>query len=91
MRLLTTSNRAIALADGGDPRGMFWVGGLLLREDASQYDGVPVDLPTGWTYLNAAASFGYGPAIDGLRNVPERLRHLVATDQTVADVEAAPP
>ncbi|MCY3811319.1 MAG: hypothetical protein OXH15_05950 [Gammaproteobacteria bacterium] len=69
------------LADAGDPRGMFWVGGLLLREDASQYDGIPVDLPTGWAYLNAAASFGYGPAIDSLRNVPERLRHFGATDR----------
>lgn len=72
------------LADAGDPPGMFWTGGLLLREDAGQYDGIPVDLPTGWAYLNAAASFGYGPAIDSLRNVPERLRHLGATDRPPA-------
>ena len=51
---------------------------------ATRAADVPVDLPTGWAYLNAAASFGYGPAIDSLRNVPERLRHLGATDRPPA-------
>ena len=79
------------LADAGDPKGMFWVAGLLLREEPSQYDDVPIDHPTGWAYLNAAASFGYRPAVDSLRNVPERLRHLRAKGQTDLGINSAPP
>ena len=79
------------LADAGDPRGMFWAGGLLLRQDAAEYDGIPIDHETGWMYLNAAASFGYEPALDSLRNIPERLRHLGAKARTDLENKATPP
>lgn len=76
------------LADAGDPRGMFWVAGVLLRENASEYQDVPIDHATGWTYLNAAASFGYGPAIESLRSVPAWLRDVVGKDEAEQGSEA---
>ena len=76
------------LADAGDPRGMFWVAGMLLSENADEYEDVPVDYETGWTYLNAAASFGYRPAIESLANAPGWLGDFGGRGETDLGSEA---
>ena len=56
----------LEMADAGDPRGMYWVSGLLSRPRGANFKGIPRDRELGLSYLRTAAELGFGPAIEAL-------------------------